>query len=93
VLRADEARDPQLRRMLEAFDAMPAVPGPGGAALVLDTPANLAAVRDGWLRGKWADAGLWNPLDSPADVLRRMFAEQVAARMREVIAISRETGG
>ncbi|MFM9168987.1 MAG: hypothetical protein ACKOTD_02385, partial [Phycisphaerales bacterium] len=81
------------RRMLEAFDAMPAVPAPGGATLVLDTHANLAAVRDGWLRGKWADAGLWNRLDSPADVLRRMFAEQVAARMREVIAISRETGG
>jgi hypothetical protein len=36
---------------------------------------------------------LWNPIDSPADVLRRIFAEQVAARMREVIAISRESGG
>jgi hypothetical protein len=79
--------------MLEAFDAMPAVPAPDGASLVLDGPANLAAVRDGWLRGKWAGMALWNPIDSPADVLRRIFAEQVAARMREVIAISREGGG
>ena len=93
VLRAQEARDPRLRRMLEAFDAMPAVPAPDGASLVLDGPANLAAVRDGWLRGKWAGMALWNPIDSPADVLRRTFAEQVAARMREVIAISREGGG
>jgi uncharacterized Ntn-hydrolase superfamily protein len=46
-------------------------------------------VRDGWLRGGWKDAGLWDAGDAPADALRRALARDAEARLREVMAIAR----
>ncbi|MFO0963089.1 MAG: extracellular solute-binding protein [Phycisphaerales bacterium] len=90
VLVAAKARDPKLRAMLEAFDAFPQVPAPGGATMDLGDERTLAAVREGWLRGKWKDARLWDPQDSPAEVLRQRFAQEIAASLRRVIAIDQE---
>lgn len=89
VLLASEARSPTLRAMLEAFDAPPRVPGPGGAALELRDAASLRAVRDGWLRGGWKAAALWPALDAPADALRRELSRDAELRLREVLAIAR----
>lgn len=85
ILSAEQARDPALRRMLEAFDALPPVPGPDGRMFSLDTSAHLAEVRAGWMRGGWRDAGLWDPEDAPADALRRIFAEFFRAKLRQVL--------
>ena len=89
VLLADEARSPELRAMLAAFDALPRVPGPGGASIELGDAASLRAVRDGWLRGGWKDAALWPALDVPADALRRELTRDADSRLREVLAIAR----
>ncbi len=86
---ATDAKDPTLRAMLEAFDAMPVVPGPNGTTLNLADEPLLAIVRDGWMRGKWKEYGLWGANDAPADVLRRILTEACAANFRRVIEISR----
>ena len=91
VLRASDAADPRLRAMLEAFDAMPAVPGPDGASLSLADPAARAAVARGWLRGEWKDRGLWAADDSPAERFRACCAAGIAANLRRVIALDEES--
>ena len=88
VLLSSEARSPELRAMLAAFDAPPRVPAPGGRTVDLRGPEDLRAVRDGWLRGGWKDAGLWDPADAPADALRRALSRDAEARLREVIAVT-----
>lgn len=88
VLAAADARDPRLRAMLEAFDALPVVPGPGGVRHSLDDPASLALVRAGWIEGGWSAAGLWNANDAPLDVLRRIFAAFFREQFQRVIALS-----
>jgi ABC-type Fe3+ transport system substrate-binding protein len=88
VLSAAEARDPRLRAMLEAFDALPVVPGPAGARLSLDDEASLAVVRKGWIEGGWAGAGLWDPNDAPVEVLRRVFAAFFRAQFERVVALA-----
>ena len=88
VLAAADAASPELRAMLQAFDAPPRVPAPGGTVVELCDPDSLRAVRDGWLRGGWKDAGLWDAGDAPADALRRALARDAEARLREVIALA-----
>jgi hypothetical protein len=88
VLAAADAASPELRAMLQAFDAPPRVPAPGGTVVELSDPDSLRAVRDGWLRGGWKDAGLWDAGDAPADALRRALARDAEARLREVIALA-----
>lgn len=92
VLTARDAGDPGLRAMLEAFDAMPSVPGPGGAELSLSDPANLREVRDGWLRGGWKEAGLWHRDEPPAEALRRVLAERTERNLRKAIELAKEHG-
>ncbi len=87
VLEAAAATDPTLRAMLEAFDALPRVPGPDGATFDLNDESSLAAVRQGWMKGAWKGKGLWDPNDSPADTLRGIFAEQIGQNLRRVIAL------
>ena len=65
LVTADMVDDPQLKAMLEAFDAMPEVLGPDGEFIALGTPEGRAVVKAGWLR-QMVGEGLW-----PAD------AEQV----------------
>jgi len=90
VLTAANAKDPHLRALLEAFDAMPAVPAPGGARLSLADPANLQAVGDGWLRGGWKEAALWRTGDPPAEAFRRILAAEVERNLRHVIELAKE---
>lgn len=88
VLSADEARDPTLKAMLAAFDALPTIPGPASAAYDMNDPEQLAAVRAGWLKGGWKKEGLWAADDAPADVFRRHCAEFFREQFRKVVEIS-----
>ena len=91
VLLAAQAKDPSLRAMLAEFDALPAVPAPGGASLDLGDERNLAPVVAGWMRGGWKDAGLWPPAEAPADALRRTLSADVARHLRRAIECSKES--
>lgn len=90
LVTAADVGDPALRRMLEAFDAMPAADGPGGATVSLADAAGRAAVRDGWLRGGWSGEGLWTGAESPADALRVRWASHFERTMRDVLAVAEE---
>jgi hypothetical protein len=81
--------DPQLKRMLELFDAFPSLPGPGGAELSLAEPANLAALNRGWLRQEWQKERLWSPQSTPSDAMRRRFAAFYRQQYREIVEIAR----
>ena len=74
LVTAADVRDPELCAMLLAFDAMPSAPSPEGM-VALDTPEGRALIRDGWLKGKWMSASLWNVDSSAADELRRSWGE------------------
>lgn len=87
VLRAADARDPSLRAMLEAFDRIPAVPAPAGAALDLSDESARRSVRSGWLAGAWSRDGLWPAGDSGADSLRRHLARETERSLRAVLAV------
>jgi len=50
LVTAEDVNDPTLAAMLEAFDALPTVPGPDGQRFDLNNPADLEAVKGGWLR-------------------------------------------
>jgi hypothetical protein len=91
MLLASDAKDATLRAMLEAFDAMPPVPGPNGTTIDLADETALAQVREGWMRGKWKDAGLWGANDVPADVLRRILSDAFKANLQRVLTISRSS--
>ncbi len=77
LVRSTDVTDPELRTMLERFDALPVLEAPGGAELALGNPANLAALRTGWLNGGWKDAGLWPEGANPTTQLRRRCAALV----------------
>ncbi len=80
--------DPRLTEMLRLFDAMPEIEGPSGATYSLQDEASLALVRNGWLRGGWKDQNLWNPEDSPVDVMRRRFGEFFREKYRRIVEVS-----
>ena len=43
-----------------------------------------AAIRNGWLKGEWADAGLWPADASSADELRRRFGAFFSAQYARI---------
>jgi iron(III) transport system substrate-binding protein len=94
LVRASEVSDPQLRAMLEAFDAMPMIEGPErpegpeGARFDLSDRAMRSAVRAGWLRRGWSDAGLWHPEAMPATEFRRRTGAFFEAQYRRVLEIA-----
>ncbi len=90
LVTAEDVGDPALRRMLEAFDAMPVATGPHGTTVPLADAAGRAAVRDGWLRGGWSGEGLWAEAESPADALRVRWAAHFERTMRDVLAVAEE---
>jgi iron(III) transport system substrate-binding protein len=93
VVTADDVADPDLRRMLELFDALPTVRGPAGATFDLGDPATLEKVRAGWLKGDWAKDGLW-PADAlPAEVLRAEMTAFFRRQYEEILAIAARGGG
>jgi hypothetical protein len=81
---ADDVDDPELKAMLEAFDAMPPIDAPGGASETLETREGRAAIRAGWLKGGWKDAGLWPAGAAPADELRRRMGGFFSRKYREI---------
>lgn len=89
MMAAREAHDPVLREMLEAFDALPSVPGPDGATFDLNDASQIAAVRAGWLKGGWRNAGLWNRDDAPSDVLRQRFAQFFREKLGQVVELAK----
>ena len=80
--------DPQLRKMLELFDAMPQIDGPDGEHYSLQDESALATLRDGWLRGQWKDQSLWNPQDAPVDVLRRRLGAFFRDNYRRIVQLA-----
>jgi ABC-type thiamine transport system substrate-binding protein len=88
IVTAADVGDPVLREMLDRFDAMPAVPAPGGGELSLDGDDHLSEIKTGWLRGGWRDEGLWHPDARPADILRRRFAVFFRRAYRDVVEIA-----
>ncbi|MCP3903237.1 MAG: extracellular solute-binding protein [Planctomycetes bacterium] len=66
--------DPDLRRMLLLFDAMPDVPGPDGASYSIADTEHLGTLAGGWMKGGWMDEGLWPADADPQRTLRRDMA-------------------
>ena len=80
----------RLRHMLELFDAMPTIDGPDGRSLSLASEESLVEIRNGWLKGQWANAKLWNAQASPPDVMRRRFAEFFRENYLRIVELSRQ---
>ena len=70
LVRAADVDDPTLKRMLELFDELPTVRGPGGKAYPLADLASLGPVKAGWFRDGWKDEGLWPSGASPSELFR-----------------------
>ncbi len=85
LVTAEDVDDPELKAMLVAFDAMPAIPVPGGTALPLDTDEHVTAIRAGWLREGFAEAGLWHRDESPEGALRRLASRAFRDRYRDIV--------
>lgn len=73
IVTAADVDDPQLRDMLERFDALPTIAGPDGAVYSMGDLDDLRLVREGWLRGGWAHPGLWHQESTANDEMRRRF--------------------
>lgn len=80
--------DPQLKQMLEAFDAMPEVPGPDGTMISLATGEGRAMAKAGWLRGGWDGKGLWPSDAEPVRVLGQRFRAFFAQQYQRVLDIA-----
>jgi hypothetical protein len=93
IIAAEDVDDPQLALMLERFDAMGSIEGPDGRVLDLETPAHLGEIRAGWLKGEWADEGLWPAAARPQDELRRRFGVAFRANYDEVSRLDSARGG
>ncbi len=85
LVTANDVTDPELKAMLTAFDAMPSVQGVDGL-VSLAAPEGRALVRDGWLKGKWKSANLWDADSAPADALRRSWGEFFEQQYAEIYA-------
>ena len=93
IVTAADVTDPQLKRMLEAFDAMPTITSPSGTALNLVDPGVLAEVKAGWLRGGWREADLWPPEADPTQALRQDARRFFRAQYATVEEIAADRGG
>ncbi len=87
LVTANDVTDPTLKAMLEKFDAMPVVTGPDGTQYDIATREGRAAVRDGYLKGKWKDAGLWPEGASSSDELRRLFGRFYTSQYAAIVAL------
>ena len=85
IVTAADVEDPELKSMLERFDAMPPVRGPDGRTYDLGDPEVLAEVKAGWLRDGWKDAELWPEHAEPSMVLRRELGEWFAAQYESIV--------
>jgi len=90
LVTADMVSDPQLKRWLEHFDAMPSIPGPEGTSHDLSDPSQLRVLADGWIgrSGRppaWRGAGLWRADQRGADALRRRLRDFFESRYRAIL--------
>ncbi|MBX3355154.1 MAG: extracellular solute-binding protein [Phycisphaeraceae bacterium] len=90
IVTASMVDDPQLRRWLEHFDAMPKIPGPDGTTFDLADPANLRQVAAGWIGvdgrpAAWAGQGLWPSSIRGDEALRRRLRDFFEAQYRAII--------
>lgn len=60
VVMAGDVQDPELRLMLEQFDALPSVPMPNGTVADLNDSTVLPAVKAGWLRDGFQSMDWWD---------------------------------
>jgi ABC-type Fe3+ transport system substrate-binding protein len=69
----EDITDPTLRKMLELFDVMPVIEGPEGRGYCLSVLDDIAALREGWLRGEWSEhvCGILNPRPPMHSVVKR----------------------
>ena len=81
-----DVEDPALRAMLEDFDAMPVFADPAGAPCPVATREGRAAIRNGWMKGAWKDAGLWPEGANPTDELRRRMGAFFSDRYASIAA-------
>lgn len=87
MVRAEDVSDPTLRKMIELFDSMPEIAAPDGKSVPLGDAARLGEIRNGWVKSKWKDDGLWDPQTGPTDEMRRRFAAFFRERYREIIRL------
>ncbi len=85
IVTAELVTDPQLKQWLSAFDAMPTVAAPDNGSLDLADPAQLGAIRAGWLKGGFKDRNLWSARDEPGRVLRRNFTDFFEERYSSIV--------
>jgi len=95
VVTAADVSDPQLKRWLQSFDALPTVPGPDGTDHDLADAAELRAVADGWIgRGgkpaAWSGTGLWPSDLRGSEALRRRLRDFFEVQYRAIIDDSQE---
>jgi hypothetical protein len=81
--------DPQLRAMLELFDAMPTCAAPGGASLLLAAPSDLPRIKSGWLDGGFSGDGLWPEGADPRERARMLWSAQFRKNYERIIEIGR----
>jgi ABC-type Fe3+ transport system substrate-binding protein len=91
IVEASDVEHPQLRQMLDLFDAMPLVPGPDGQQYGLGDPVTLGPVRQGWLRNGWQEEGLWNRQTTPADELRRQCGSFFRENYLRIVRLAEST--
>jgi len=89
---AEDLTDPELREMFEMFDAMPQVRGPDEQMYNLGDPADLTAIKNGWLRGGWEEHGLWPDEANPEAHLRRMMTEFFKMQYRKIARMAQSSG-
>ncbi len=85
VVTAADVTDPQLKRWLEAFDALPRIPGPEGRMLDLADPAQLREISAGWIKGGWKDAGVWPAGEKGSEQLRLLLRRFFEERYRSIL--------
>ena len=88
MVTAADVDDPELRSMLERFDALPTISGPAGEVYLMGERDHLSAVKAGWLDEEWAAEGLWEPESTPADALRKRFGAFFREAYQEIAATS-----
>ena len=83
IVTGADVEDPELRAMLEAFDAMPTIATPDGE-VSLDTPEGRSLIKAGWLREGWRDDNLWHEQQRGTDALRQEVGRFFRSQYRQV---------
>ncbi len=88
IVGSEDVSDPTLKHWLELFDRLPTIEGPNGTTLDLNSPKDLPTIRKGWLKGGFAQDGLWKDPEQPRTIMRRRFNAFFENQYREIIESS-----